>query len=99
MVVFFENSDENVFYTSSLKSSFFESVSSESEIDKKIIVFNEFVVNGVDFYEFSRESFENFCWKFLVVNWFVEPSDGIEHLEFYGLWIDVIEIRKSDFSV
>ena len=39
MVVFFEDSNENIFYASSLETSFLESVKSESLIDKKVVIF------------------------------------------------------------
>lgn len=56
-------------------------------------------MNSIDFCDFSGESFQNLCRELLVMDWFVESSHGVEHFEFYCLWIDVIELQKSDFSV
>lgn len=55
--IFFQDSDKDISYTSSLVSPFFKTVSSESKIDEDITIFYKFVVNSVEFCYRTWKSF------------------------------------------
>ena len=78
-MIFFHNPDEHIYHYTSFYTSFFETINTQSHIDKYIIGFDEFIVYSIGFDDLMRKPFYNSSDDILIMHRFVESSQDIEY--------------------